>query len=415
MNLAENKSIKFHIDVNSAFLSWTAIKLLKEGNPVDIRTVPAIVGGDPKTRHGIVVAKSLPAKALGIHTADTVASALKKCPDLIMVPPDHPYYKRQSRALMKHLSDICPMIEQVSIDECYMAYEPLREQYPDPLQAAYHIKNSVRDTFGFTVNVGISDKKVLAKMASDFEKPDKLHTLFSDEISKKLWPLPISDLHMCGKSSAARFRQYGIHTIGDLAKTDPDLVTGWMKSHGKLLWNYANGIDNDEVITEQGPAKGVGNSVTLSKNVTDFEGACTVLKELSDSVSGRLTKKRFEASQISVEIKYATFTSVSHQMTVDKPICKAEDLYRNAVILFKELWNGEAVRLLGIRTTKLERAGAPKQLTIEDYLKQQQVHLQKKEEEAMRIDQKKEKARKLEEALDKVRSKYGKDMIRKGL
>lgn len=392
--------IIFHIDVNSAYLSWSALKLLEEGATLDVRTVPAIVGGDQKTRHGIVVAKSIPAKAYGIHTAETVASALKKCPDLVMVPPDHAYYREKSRILMNYLSGICPRIEQVSVDECYMDYEPIRGKYGTPEETAAFLKDSVYEKFGFTVNVGISDRKVLAKMASDFKKPNLVHTLYVREIRKKLWPLPIDSLYMCGKSSAGLLKKMGIRTIGDLAETDKGMVESWLKSHGRLLWEYANGIDDSTVISQPARAKGVGNSTTISHDVTTAKEAYGILKELAESVSSRLKKKQFLARQVSTEIKYSTFQSVSHQTTLPYATSEAEQIYRQACELFDELWDGGAIRLLGIRTTKLEVEGEPVQMNLFEFQKEKESS---------------DKQKKLDEALKKIRKRYGEDAVHKGV
>lgn len=394
----ENQII-FHIDVNSAYLSWSALRLLEEGSEVDLRLIPSIVGGDQKTRHGIVVAKSIPAKAYGIHTAETVASAFKKCPNLVMIPPDHKYYREKSRQLMEYLSGICPELEQVSVDECYMSYEPIRDRFASPKEAASYIKDSVYEKFGFTVNVGISDRKVLAKMASDFKKPNLVHTLYAHEIQKKLWPLPISELHMCGKSSADMLRKMGIRTIGDLAKMDKAVVESWLKSHGAMLWNYANGIDESKVVSVPPRAKGIGNSTTLAKNAETREDACKVLKSLAESVGKRLQKQHFLAGQISAEIKYASFQSVSHQTTLMTPTASADAIYRQACQLFDELWNGEPIRLLGIRTTKLEDEGEPVQINLFDYQREQKSR---------------EKQQKLDAALDSIRKRFGDGAIRRG-
>ncbi len=255
--------IFFHIDVNSAFLSWTALSLLQEGSGTDLRLIPSIVGGDMAKRHGVVLAKSLPAKAYGITTGEPVVNALRKCPVLVTVPPDHAMYHRRSRELMQLLSDICPDIEQVSIDECYMDYTPISKKYSSPREAARQIKDKVRDTLGFTVNVGISDRKVLAKMASDFRKPDLVHTLFVREIPEKLWPLPVSSLFLCGQSSVETLRKLGILTIGDLAHTQTDILEAHLKSHGLTLWQYANGIDDSDLTPKPVKVRGVGNSTTL--------------------------------------------------------------------------------------------------------------------------------------------------------
>lgn len=183
------EQIFFHIDVNSAYLSWSAVRRLKNGDTTDLREIPSIIGGDTSNRHGIVLAKSIPAKAFGIYTSEPVVSALRKCPNLVMESPDHQYYSEQSHLLMEHLRSFCPQIEQVSVDECYMDFTPIMHDYASPVEGATIIKDSVRERFGFTVNIGVSDRKILAKMASDFKKPDLVHTLFHDEIRQKMWPL----------------------------------------------------------------------------------------------------------------------------------------------------------------------------------------------------------------------------------
>ncbi len=405
--MKDPNAVIFHIDVNSAFLSWSALKLLQEGSEVDLRLVPSIVGGDQKTRHGIVVAKSIPAKKYGIQTAETVASALQKCPNLIMVPPEHSYYREQSRRLMDYLTEICPVIQQVSVDECYMDFEPVRKMYGSPEECARKICDGVRETFGFTVNVGISDRKILAKMASDFEKPDKVHTLYAREIREKLWPLPIGELHMCGKSAAAKLRTMGVSTIGDLAGLEVRYAENWLKKQGRMLWEFANGIDGREVEPEPFKAKGVGNSTTLSENAVTREEAFAVLKMLSEKVAERLKKGEFLAGGVCTEIKYATFQSVSHQTILPTETADPVKLYRAACELFDELWNGTPIRLLGVRTTRLVDREAPVQLNLFDF--QQTLELEKKTQ----AEEKKKQS--LEQALSSIRKRYGEDAIQKGV
>lgn len=391
--------IFFHIDVNSAFLSWTALEQLENGSDIDIRTIPSIVGGDTEKRHGIVLAKSIPAKAYGIQTAEPVVNAFRKCPSLIMVPPNHSMYKERSNALMQYLFSICPEIEQVSIDECYMDYTPISEKYTSPEEAAAFIKDSVYEKFGFTVNVGISDRKVLAKMASDFKKPNLVHTLYKREIETKLWPLPISSLFMCGGSSAEALRKLGITTIGDLATSDVEIIKAHLKSHGQTLWEYANGIDNSSVGTQPVKAKGIGNSVTLSQDVVTKEAAYTTLLSLAESVGSRVRASQEVAGMVSTEIKYASFQSVSHQTTLETPSDSTDTIYRTACRLFDELWSGEPIRLLGIRVSKLVANTEPTQMSLFDYQAQTPEN---------------EKHKKLDAALDSLRSKYGKNIIKRG-
>ncbi len=405
--MKDPKAVILHIDVNSAYLSWSALKLLREGSDTDLRTVPSIVGGDQKTRHGIVVAKSIPAKRYGIKTADTVASALQKCPDLVMVPPDHSYYSQQSRLLMEYLSGICPVIQQVSVDECYMDFEPVRDQYTSAEECGRKICDGVRETFGFTVNVGISDRKVLAKMASDFEKPDKVHTLYVSEIRRKLWPLPVGDLYMCGKSAAAKLRTMGINTIGDLAALDPSYTENWLKKQGRMLWEFANGIDGREVEAEPLKAKGVGNSITLSSNASTREEACAVLRRLSRKVAERLDKGGFLAGSICTEIRYADFQNVSHQMSLQSETADPDRLYRASCELFDQIWNGDPIRLLGVRTTKLTDREAPVQMSIFDF--------QKMQEEEQKEQEIRKKAQSLEQAMSSIKKRYGDQAISKGM
>lgn len=391
-------SIIFHIDVNSAYLSWTAVEQLKNGSKVDLRQIPAIIGGDQKSRHGVVLAKSLSAKRYGIHTGEPVANAFRKCPNLVMQPPDHKMYRAKSAALMEYLRTYTTEIEQVSVDECYMDFTSLLDQYPSPVDGAMKIKEEVKERFGFTVNIGISTNKLLAKMASDFEKPDKVHTLFPQEIRVKMWPLPIGDLFMAGRASVEALKKLEIHTIGDLAQSDVELITSHLKSHGKMLWEFANGIDTSVVQSEQAEAKGIGNSTTLSEDAKTYEEVQDVFQRLAASVGRRLRKAGQKANMVSMEIKYHDFQSISHQCQLQKPTSEEQVLYETACQLFKESWNGEPVRLLGIRTSKLVDESEPEQLSIFD------IEMPKE------LD---EKHKKLNAAIEAIRKRYGEDAIKK--
>lgn len=404
-----DERIFFHIDVNSAFLSWTALSMLQNGSDTDLRLIPSIVGGDMAKRHGVVLAKSLPAKAYGITTGEPVVNALRKCPSLVMVPPDHDMYHRRSRELMELLSGICPDIEQVSIDECYMDYTPIARKYTSPEEAARQIKDQVRDTLGFTVNIGISDRKVLAKMASDFRKPDLVHTLYAREIPEKMWPLPVSSLFLCGHSSAETLHKLGILTIGDLACAQTDILEAHLKSHGLTLWRYANGIDDSDLTPKPVKAKGVGNSTTLQRDALTREDACPVLLSLAESVAARLRASGELAGMVSTEIKYATFQSVSHQMQLPVPTASSQEIYRAACRLFDELWNGQPIRLLGIRTSKLVTEAEPVQLSLFDYDQSTGADASANST-SLRI----EKQQRLDKAFDSLRGKYGKDIIKRG-
>ena len=389
----------FHIDVNSAFLSWTAVERLQQGDPIDLREIPSIIGGDKEKRHGIVLAKSIPAKAFHIQTGEPIVHALEKCRTLTIAPPNHAMYHEKSRILMDYLKELTPEIEQVSIDECYLDFTSIAGNYESPIAAATQIKDTIYKTMGFTVNVGISDCKVLAKMASDLKKPNLVHTLFRHEIEKKMWPLPVSSLYMCGRSSVEELRKLEILTIGDLARANPDIISLHLKSHGKLLWEYANGIDNSCVEAIPEAAKGIGNSTTLSKDAEDLDTIREVLLALSDSVASRLRKAGALAYMVSVEVKYNTFKKNSHQTTLATPTNASNTIYTTACQLFEELWDGTPIRLLGIRTSKLTDETEPIQMSLSDF-----VPVQKRDE----------KNQKLDKALDSIRQKYGSSAIVRG-
>ena len=388
--------IIFHIDVNSAYLSWTAVEQLKNGAKVDLREIPAIIGGDQKSRHGVVLAKSPAAKRYGIRTGEPVANAFRKCPNLAMFPPNHKMYREKSRLLMEYLRTFTKEIEQVSVDECYMDFTSIADRYHSPIDGAVEIKDGIKERFGFTVNIGISSNKLLAKMASDFEKPDRIHTLFPQEIEQKMWPLPIGELYMAGKSSVEVLKKLEINTIGDLARTDPNLITLHLKSHGRMLWEFANGRGADVVRAEPEEAKGIGNSTTLREDAATIEEVRPVFERLAGSVAGRLRKAGKKAGMVSMEIKYHDFRTASHQIQLDKATSDEKVLMETACSLFLEIWSGEPVRLLGIRTSKLVDEAAPEQLTIFD------IQMPPEPDE---------KHKRLKKAMDELNARFGEGAV----
>ena len=409
--------IIFHIDVNSAYLSWSALSLLEKGENTDLRKIPAIIGGDMEKRHGVVLAKSIPAKKYGVTTGEPIVNALRKCPTLTIQPPDHHLYHARSEELMQLLRDVCPDIEQVSVDECFMDYTPIQKLYDSPVTAAHSIREQIRESFGYTVNIGVSDVKMLAKMASDFSKPDKVHTLFSWEIREKMWPLSVASLFMCGKSSVQTLNKLGIRTIGDLAQADRQILSAHLKSHGVMLWEYANGIDPSKVVPVPEEAKGIGNSITLSKDVTERRQAVRTLLSLSESVGGRLRAAGQLAGMVSVEIKYSSFRSVSHQTSLFSHTDSTQLIYETSCRLFDELWDGSPIRLLGIRTSRLAGAGEPSQLSLFDLeIRQPQKPPGCPESSGpgMSAPSSRQKLEALDKTLDQIRQKYGKDAVVRG-
>lgn len=371
---------------------------MKNGAKVDLREIPSIIGGDKKSRHGVVLAKSISAKKYGIRTGEPVVNAFRKCPNLAMEPPNHRMYREKSQKLMEYLRGFTTKIEQVSVDECYLDFMDIADRFPSPLDAAFLMKNGIRERFGFTVNIGISENKLLAKMASDFEKPDKVHTLFLREVPVKMWPLPLGELFMAGRSSVEVLKKLEINTIGDLANADLSLIELHLKSHGKMLWEFANGIDHSPVQWEQAEAKGIGNSTTLAEDAATYEEVREVFAGLAESVGRRLRKAGQKANMVSMEIKYHDFQSISHQTQLSKPTSDEQVLLDTACRLFHEAWTGEPVRLLGIRTAKLVDAGEPEQMSIFDLEPQKPVD---------------EKRQRLNAAMNQIRKKYGDDAVMK--
>lgn len=408
-------NIIFHIDVNSAFLSWSAVEKLKQGDTLDLRTVPSIIGGDLASRHGIVLAKSVPAKAYGIQTAEPVAHALRKCPVLVVEPPNHALYEQYSKHLMSLLHTYTSDIEQLSIDECFLDFTPIARLYASPIAAAEIIKNDIKEQLGFTVNIGIAPNKVLAKMASDFQKPDRIHTLFPEEIRTKMWPLPVDELYMVGRSSAGRLKNLGIRTIGELAATDSDYLQSEFKSHGLTMWEYANGIAGSHIDSGSREVKGVGNSITLREDAASAEDAKKVLLALSETVSERLRKAEQIAQTVTVEIKYSNFISFSHQAPFFTPTNSTSVIYETACNLFDELWNGTPIRLLGIRTAKLLPSDTPVQLSLFDLTVNAILPSDEHQKSSIPVSRPStDKLKQLDAAVDSIRHKYGKHAVIRG-
>ena len=433
----------FHIDVNSAFLSWTACGLLEEGGvddsascadltqkntpdpasdaavnapattlpATDIREIASVIGGSEKSRHGIVLAKSTLAKQYGIVTGEPLFQARRKCPGLVVVPPNYQLYVRKSDQLIRMLHEYTPLIQQYSIDEAWMDMTGIQEAQTDPVGFATGLKDRIHRELGFTVNIGISVNHLLAKMGSELQKPDRVHTLFPEEIPQKMWPLPIGELFMAGKSSVKALNNLGIRTIGELAASDPKLITLNLKSHGTMLWNYANGIDNSPVCSTPAEAKGIGNSTTLSCDLTKECEAVPILHSLAESVASRLRKAHKKAGSICVEIKYYDFQSVSRQTQIDIPTNSTDLITQTSKRLFHELWNQQPVRLLGIRTTKLVDENEPVQLSLFD-LDFSDISANKTNANAdFPKKPSPEKQKKLDAALDSIRKKYGKKAV----
>lgn len=347
--IMEGERIIFHIDVNNAFLSWTAVKLLEEGYETDIRTIPSIIGGDESKRHGIVLAKSPVAKKYGIKTAETIYSARKKCRNLKMYPPDHNYYHNTSKKLFNYLSKYSPDMEQLSIDECFLDMSNTSYLYDNLIDLAYKIKDEIYSKFGFTVNIGIGNNKLCAKMASDFEKPNKVHTLFIEEVKTKMWPLSVNDLFMVGRKSSERLELFGIKTIGDLAKTDINFLKKHFKSYGVTMWEYANGIDDSKVLNEYEANKCISVSETFEIDVENINRLKKTLLEQTEKVTKLLREQHCYASTVAVTIKTYDFKNFSKQVKLTNATDITSEIYQSVLNIFDNFWDGTKIRNIGVR------------------------------------------------------------------
>lgn len=345
--------IIMHIDVNNAFLSWTAVLLLKNGYKEDIRNTYAIIGGDEKSRHGIVLAKSTPAKKKGVVTAQTIGQAKRLCPNLKVYPPDYNWYKRMSDSLFNLISKYTPDIEKMSIDECFIDYTPVKHLYGNELEFAYKLKNEVKNTLGFTVNIGIASNKICAKMASDLSKPDKVHTLFPNEIKTKMWPLPIDKLFGIGKRSAIKLKNLNIKTIGDLANYPENKLYKIFKNQSVDMIKSANGIGSDFVDSSLSEPKGIGNETTLKNNIYSKEELNPYLLALSENVTLRLRKQEKYAYVVVVTLKDKFFKRKSHQKKLVNATNITEEVYKTAVEILNEMDTEDGVRLIGVRLDNL--------------------------------------------------------------
>lgn len=383
--------IIFHVDVNNAFLSWSAVELLNNGYNLDIRTIPSVIGGDEDKRKGIVLAKSPVAKEYGIKTAETLYMARKKCSDLKIYPPNFEEYERQSNNLISYLSQYTPIIEQFSIDECFMDLTNTSYLYDDILELAYKIKKEIYEKFGFTVNIGIANNKLCAKMASDFLKPNRVHTLFDYEIENKMWPLPIEDLLYIGKSSSEQLRKIGIKTIGDLANSNAIYLKKYFKNRSIDMINSAKGLDDSEVIKDVSKNKCISVSMTLEEDTLELTKLKRILLDMSNQVGLRARKEKLYANVIAITIKTSKFKNYSHQKRIVNPTNNTMDIYKVVLELFDNIEKNELIRNIGVRLGDLKEEIKEQISLFDNNKKSDENHIQ--------------------EIVDSINSKYNKTKI----
>lgn len=386
------ETIVLHIDVNSAFLSWTAAYEQQQGIDRDIRELVAVIGGNEQNRHGIVLAKSVPAKKYNIQTGMSLMEARKLCPNLLVVPPNYFVYVRASKALKEYLYTYTPDVDVFSIDECFLRFtDKTREQ---AIALAYEIKEAVKENFGYTVNVGISTNKLLAKMAGDFEKPDKCHTCFPEEVRKKMWPLDVGDLFMVGRRTKPKLNNWGIYTIGDLANVDYKFISDKLGAYGRMIHAYANGIDVS-TFKASPPVKSVGNSSTIKFDVTDTDTAHAIILSLVELTAWRLRETNMSCKVVSVSMKDKDFGYITRQRKLSYYTDCTIDIYRNICTLFDEHWNKRPIRQLGVSVSCLE------------FVRYQQLSLFK--------DRNIQNNEKLDKIIDGIRERYGDTAIIRGV
>jgi DNA polymerase-4 len=341
-----------HVDVNSAYLSWEAVYRLQHGSQVDLRTIPSVVGGDEKSRHGIVLARSIPAKKFDIKTGEVLWSARSKCPNLVVLSPSYPLYMNCSNAMVALLKEYSPVVERYSVDECFVDLTD-HCHGRSGIDIAWEIKEQFRNRLGYTVNVGVSVNKLLAKMASELEKPDRLHTLYPHEIPKKLWPLPVRELFLSGPRTIPKLYKLNIFTIGQLAHAPVQLLQEHFKSHGPAIWKYANGIDDSPVVSGERTMKGVGNSTTAPYDVDNEKEALLYLLSLTETVAMRLRGGNMTARVVTVSFRSANLAFYSHQRRLAAPTNNTEVLFKEAKKLFLEGWKREPLRHVGVHLSEL--------------------------------------------------------------
>ena len=386
----------FHVDANSAFLSWSAAYRVKVlGEETDLREVPSVVAGDKASRHSIILAKSTPAKKYGIQTGEPLFQALEKCPELVVIPPDYELYVQASRHFVEMLRQFSPQVEQYSIDEAWVDMTGTQRLWGPPRLAAELMRRRINEELGFTVNIGISSNKLLAKMAGDFEKPNKVHTLFPEEMEEKFFPLPVRDLFLVGAATERKLQRLGIYTIGDLAAADPKVLRKRLGKQGETLWHFANGRNADAVTPEPAENKGYGNATTTSHDVVTREEACQVLLSLCETVATRMRRDGKCGSCVGIHLRTNEFRHFSHQCVLHGATNITTEIFEAACRLFDEAWDGMTpLRQLGVQVTRL--SGEPyRQFDFFSGLSPQQF------ERKLRLD----------ETVDALRDKYGEDII----
>ena len=389
----------FHCDCNNFYASCECLT-----DPA-LRDVPMAVAGDPENRVGIVVAKNQQAKQAGVKTTDTVWQARKKCPDIVFVPPHHPFYKEISDKVNAIYHEYTDYVEPASIDESYLDMTGAPEFYGlTERELADRLRARVKKEIGITISVGVSYNKIFAKMGSDYKKPDATTVITPDNYKDILWPLPVSDLMFAGKATAALLEQKGITTIGELASKPKDSIIALLGNGGSGIWDYANGLD-DSTVKPWGfheAAKSVSHGMTFRKNLVTEDEVRTGVSYLSDRVATNLRGNGQKGAVISVSIKSPDLTVKQKQTAMDHYTWLQHEIEDVSMRLINSFWHiGEhaPIRAITIGVSKLIRAD-------EDV---EQVSLLDDED-----TEKRKKQDRLETVIDALRRKTGEKAVTRG-
>ena len=381
----------FLVDMNAFFISC---EMTRNDSLVGI---PAAVAGDPKKRSGIILAANYEARSYGVKTTMVLHQALKLCPKLILVPPDHHFYQQKSEEVMALLSHYTPVLEQNSIDEAWLDMTGTEGLFGNPLKAAKRIMDEIRDRLGLPCSIGIAENKFLSKMAAEMKKPLGITELWKRDIPAKLWPLPVKEMYGVGAKTAEKLNRMGIKTIGDLAKSDVNLIIKTFGKGGSEIHLHANGMDDSPVLArEDDDMKSIGRSTTLPEDISDVEKAKLVLMELADDIGMTARRHDKKGRTVHITLKYSDFRVVTKQATIPAT-CTTREIYQAGCSLLEQNWNkSHPVRLIGISLSGFHEDGCLSQPSLFDQMESNSA---------------KDKSKQIDEVMDKIRNRHGTETI----
>lgn len=395
-----------HIDMNAFYCSCHAA-----AEPEKYRGKPTAVAGSPETRHGVLVTASYEARRYGVRATMTVAEALRKYSNLILIYPDFDLYRAYSKNVFELVRQYTPVVEIMSIDECFADITG-SGQFGTPRQMAEQIQQRILNELGLPCSIGVAPNRFLAKMASDFQKPLGITELWQDRVKDLLWPMPVGEMFGVGEKTAERLERLGIHTIEDLAKADPVRLHRSLGKRGGELVHLANGQDHSVVNPIPEPLKSIGHSMTLTRDLTDTGELCTVLLNLSDQVGRRVRKHEMVGKTVQITIRYGNRETVTRAKTLSAPICLTEQIYETACeLLIQHRHPSRAIRLLGVTLGQLQAADS---VYDSSEGKSVQLNLFEAAEAPVEPDEKTQKLRKLSEVTDALRNKFGENALVRG-